>query len=394
MSALGVYGDPGGWQHAGETIAGVVAQLADEINHADTVGGSGLRYSWSGPVAEAYLEQWHHRYRRYGDLLYHAGRAANALVDFAGRLLDLQRRAYDLEVNYRSLGLHLAGDGLRFMLPLGHENLAHEVKAALTTALHKSECDIAAIWVDAREAVADVVTILESVIDELAGFQAIGVGIVGAGVSWAFGEAKGLGHDFARDFVADPLAEGAHVLKDVSVVAEARAEHVLKVAQILDKEWSASLDGDVRRAGSSLLRDARTDSAVAEDFTGYADVGEHAMTLAAVGMTATGTYFDARKHGWTTALEDNAGGWASIAAGAGASAAIEGVLGIGAVAAVAAASPVLVTVGAVVVGGVVAAGVGALVQHEVDHHRAAVGHALHDIGGGIRDIGHGIGNLL
>ena len=90
MSALGVTGDPGGWQHASDTIAAAVRQLADELDAADAQGGSGLRGAWYGPVADAYQELWSKRHGRYGDLLYQARRAASALVDFGERLANLQ----------------------------------------------------------------------------------------------------------------------------------------------------------------------------------------------------------------------------------------------------------------------------------------------------------------
>ena len=114
MSALGVEGDPDGWQGAGYTIRAVAGRLASELDGADASGGGGLRQSWYGPMSEAYQNLWRQRHARYADLIYQAGRAASALIDFGEALIGLQQRAWDLERQWLGLGLHLSADGLSF----------------------------------------------------------------------------------------------------------------------------------------------------------------------------------------------------------------------------------------------------------------------------------------
>ena len=104
MSALGVHGDPGGWQHAGHTLGAAVTQLTAELQAADAVGGSGLRPAWQGPMAESYLAAWETRHGHYGDLIHQVGRASGALIDFGERLADFQVRAARLESHWLSTG--------------------------------------------------------------------------------------------------------------------------------------------------------------------------------------------------------------------------------------------------------------------------------------------------
>jgi len=382
MGALGLEGDPEGWQHAGYTISAVVNQLAEELDVADARGGNGLRPCWSGPVSEAYLELWARRHGRYGDLIYQAGRAASALVQFGERLADLMYRASDLEHQWLYAGLHLTADGLWFMLPIGHENLAHEAQATLHGYLTRSEEDIRAMRADLTAAIRDVVTVLVSVLDALADFQAIELGVLGTSARWAF---EGAGWEVKHAFYDDLLGTGSGILKHEGEAFKVRAEHNLKVADFLAEKWAEDGDHDARIAGQSLVRDARTDVKVAGDFKDFADIGEGALTAVQVGITFGGTYLDARKRGWVTAIEDNSRNWGMLAGGAAADAGVTWLLGTAAAAGVVAAAPVLVTVGAVVVTGVVAVGVGDLVQHEVTKHRAGTTRVLTDIGHGVED---------
>lgn len=379
MSALGVEGDPDGWQHAGYTIRAVTSQLAEELDVADARAGSGLRPSWSGPMAEAYQSLWTRRQGRYGDLIFQAGRAATALIDFGERLADLMYRASDLERQWLGAGLHLTADGLWFMLPIGHENLTHEVEAMLHGCLSQSENDIRAMWADIKVAVDDVVTVLESVLSALADFSALELSVLGTGAGWAFDgaawEIKNAFHDIG--------GTGGDVLSHEAAIFEARADHNLKVANLLAKQWAEDGDHDARIAGESLVHDAKTDVKMAKGFHDLADTAGHALLLAQIGIAVVGTGLDASKHGLATAIEDNSGAWASLAAGTAASYGVDALLGTAAMAGVVAGAPILVAVGAVVVTGVVAVGVGDVVQHQVKQHRAGTTRVLDDIGHGV-----------
>jgi len=381
MGVLGLEADPEGWQHAGYTISAVVNQLAEELDLADVRGGNGLRPSWSGPVSEAYLELWVRRHGRYGDLIYQAGRAASALIQFGERLADLVYRASDLERQWLGAGLHLTADGMWFMLPIGHENLAHEAQATLRGYLNQSENDLRAMRADIGAAIGDVVTVLVSVLDALADFQAIELGVLGAGASWAFDAVAWE----VKDALHDPVRTASDVLSQEAGFFKRRAKHNLKVANLLAEKWAEDGDHDARIAGQSLIRDAKTDVKAAGDFKDLADIGGDALMVVQVGLAAGGTYLDARKRGWVNAIEDNSRNWGMLAGGVAADAGVDLLLGTAAGAAAVASAPVLVTVGAVVVTGVAAVGVGDVVQHEVNKHRAGTTRVLTDIGHGIEN---------
>jgi hypothetical protein len=95
--------------------------------------------------------------------------------------------------------------------------------------------------------------------------------------------------------------------------------------------------------------------------------GGRALLAAAVGVTVWQTYDTAenKKKGWGDAFEEHAGDWAGLAAG----------VAIG----VALAPVGLPAIGAVVVGGILATGVGDVVQAAVDH-RVAINDAARDVG--------------
>ena len=382
MGVLGLEADPEGWQHAGYTIAAVVNQLAEELDAADVRGGSGLRPSWSGPASEAYLELWARRHGRYGDLIYQAGRAATAIIGFGEHLADLMYRASELERYWLGAGLHLAADGVSFMLPIGHENLAHEAQAMLHGCLTQSVNDIKAMWADVKVAVDDVVTVLESVLDALADFDALELRVLGTGASWAF---EGVAWEVKHALHDDLLGTAGEILDREGDAFKVRADHNLKVANFLADKWAEDGDRDARIAGESLVRDASTDVKVAGDFKGFAKSCADHLTYVQIGITGVSTLLDARKRGLANAIEDNSRGWAELAAGTAASFGIDALLGTAAAAGVVAAAPVLVTVGAVVVTGVVAVGVGDVVQHEVNKHRAGTTRVLDDIGHGIEE---------
>ena len=111
----------------------------------------------------------------------------------------------------------------------------------------------------------------------------------------------------------------------------------------------------------------------------YAKFGEKALGGLAVVTTAAETYHSIRKDGAVRGLEENAGDWASLAAGG----AVGIGLGIAGGALIAAGAPeILVGVGVVAVGAVVCAGVGDVTQSYVNRHQKGATRVLDDIGHG------------
>ena len=379
MSSLGVHGDPGGWQHAGLTLGAAVTQLTAELQAADAGGGAGLRPAWQGPMAESYLAAWEARHGRYGDLLYQVGRASNALINFGERLADFQVRAVRLESHWLSTGLHLTADGLQFTMPHGYANLAHDVLATLRGFEAEAASDVTAMWHDIAGAVADLVTILESVIDALADYEAISFAVVHAALKWAF-------HATVEDW-KKPWGPGGEFLTHEIKAIEVRANHNLKVAKALDAKWSTDADSDVRAAGRSLVSDAEDDVTAANGLKGLRKVGGGALTAVTAAFTFAETAKTAGKVGWINSIEDHSDDWGQLAAGIAVGAGTEWLMGTAVMAGAVAAAPILVPVGIVVASGLLCAGIGAGVKYEVDHHRAGTTRALTDIGDGIRDAG-------
>jgi len=378
MSALGVHGDPGGWQHAGHTLGAAVTQLTAELQAADAVGGSGLRPAWHGPMAESYLAAWETRHGHYGDLIHQVGRASGALIDFGERLADLQVRAARLESHWLSMGLHLTADGLRFTLPHGYAGLAHEVLATLRGFEAEAASDITAMWHDIEGAVADLVTILESVIDALVDYQAISYTAVSAALGWAFTTT-------ADEWRKRPWKPAGEFIVDRIEGIEARAKHNLEVAQALEAKWSKGADTHVRAIGRALVRDAQDDVKAADGLKGLRTFGDRALIAASAVYTLAETAKTAHKEGWINSIEDHSDDWAELAAGVGVMAVTPALMGTAVMVSAAAVAPVLVTVGIVVAGGLVCAGIGAGVKYEVDHHRAGTTRVLTDVGDGIGD---------
>jgi hypothetical protein len=361
MSALGVQGDPDGWHGAGYTIRTVAGQLANELDIADASGGGGLRQSWYGPMSEAYQNLWRQRHARYADLIYQAGRAATALIDFGEALIVLQQRAWDLERQWLGLGLHLSADGFSFVLPFGHESLAQEAQATLHALLGESERDIEAMWTDIRAAVGDLVTVLEAVLDALADFDVIGLGAIGwtAATAW-----KGLGLAGVLQGAMDQL--DAYTVRTAS---DLRDE-----ANGIRQAFSEDGDRGIRAAVTGVEDDADQAVTVAGELDKYVKFGDKAFVAIAIVQNAADTYGSIRKEGVDSGLEHNAGNWTSLAVG----------LGIGALVSTAGA-PVLVGVGVLAVTAVVSVGVGALVQSSVDHHKKGATRVLNDIGQGVEN---------
>jgi hypothetical protein len=368
MSSLGVHADPDGWLHAGYSIKTALDQAEYDLDTADGSGGTGLRGAWSGPVAGAYQATWSRRRNRYQDMIAHARRAESALIDFGERLAGLQWRAHSLEQHWLGLGLHLSADGMRFALPWGHENLPHEVLASLRGWLDESERDIEAMWSDIKGAVEDVVTVLESVVATLADFEMIGLGAIG----WVLSSTW-------DDVVKHPFLPIKDVLEEVDGWAGRTALNAWFAAKEVGEVLAQDGDGaaqdiiDAAKANAQAMHDA------ADEIDGYTEIGGKALLGVAIVATAMDTYNSIRKDGADQGLEENAGKWASLAAGV----AVTGILTTAGAALIAVGAPeLLVGVGVVAVGAVVSMGVGKVVQSVVDHHKKGVTRALDDIGQG------------
>lgn len=390
MASLGVYGDPDAWLHASQTMRTLAQQLEDELGTADGGGGSGLRPHWYGPVADAYQTAWQQRHQRYTDVISHAQRAAQATSDFGGSMIDFQQRAWDLERKWLEAGLHLTADGLRFMLPVGHHSLTQEVKSVFEALLGESERDIEAMWRDIDGAVHDLVTVLSAVLSELEDFTVLG----GAGIAGAFGLLAAWEHNAARRpldtldrYVVDPLHDSADYLKEkvfkpIQKGAKAYDEEVTR----LENRIAAVPDdvtGDLKLLRDDAVQAAKDARVIADQQVASADsdlghikAAGRGFLVATLVINGYETVKDIGKEGWVRGLEDNAGAWASFGAGY----VVYPLAAAGAAALVAAAgvtvAPVVVAVGVAVVTGVVCVGVGAVVQHEVNSHRAAVTKAM------------------
>jgi uncharacterized protein YukE len=377
VSALGVHGDPGGWQHAGLTLSAAVAQLTAELETADGVGGSGMRSAWQGPVADAYLDAWQTRHDSYTDLIRQVERASGALINFGERLADLQARAARLESQWLSTGLHLTADGTQFTLPQGYAGVAHDILATLRGFVDEAAGDVEAMWRDIAEATGDLVTVLESVIDAVEDFQSIEYAAVHSALGWAF-------HALVKDW-SNPWGPGGELLTHEIKAIEIRANHNEAVAEELAAKWAKDSDPDVRAAGRSLVSDAEDDVKTAEDLKPLKDVGGGVLTAVTVGFTIAQTAQTARKKGWVDSIEDHSDDLTQVAVGIAVGAGTEALMGTAVMAGAVAAAPVLVTIGVVVVSGLLCYGIGEGVKHEVVTHRAGSTRVLTDIGSGIKD---------
>lgn len=377
MSTLGVHGDPGGWQHAGLILSAAVTQLTAELQAADAVGGSGVRSSWQGPVAENYLAAWQTRHGHCADLIHQVDRASSALIDFGERLADLQKRAARLESHWLGTGLHLTADGLQFTLPQGNVSVAHDILATLRGFAVEAASDVEAMWRDIAEATGDLVTVLESVIDVLEDLQSISYTAVSAALGWAF--------QLVVDDWKKPWGPGGELVTKEITAIEIRAKHNEAVAEELAAKWSKDSDADVRAAGRALVSDAKDDVKAADGLKGLKSVGGGVLTAVTAAFVVAETAKTARKEGWVNSIEDHSNDLTSLAAGFVVGAGTEALMGTAVMAGAVAAAPVLVPIGVVVGGGLLCAGVGALAKHEVVTHRAGTARALTDIGSGVTD---------
>lgn len=353
MGSLGLNADPDGWLNAGYTMSTLMDSLDTELSSADQLGGAGLAAHWAGPVADAFTGHWSALRPRAEDLIAQGRRAANAITEFGGRLEDFVRRAAQLEGYWLDLGLRLGEFG--FALPWGFEHLPHEHQLSFRQLLTESERDVQAMWDDIDAAVADVVTALESVIGLFEDFVVLDLG---AGAGLIGGYLAGY-----RSNLASLGSDGLSVLR-------AGLDDVAPRA--LDTAYGMVVDGSHARA----VEDVATKVAVglsksASAIDVVAKFGGPALYLATIAVTAVHTYRSVTKEGWENGIEDHAGEWAGLAAGI----AVTVLLPVDA--------PVI---GVAVLGGVVAYGVGPLVQHWVNDNRVSINQGFTDIGQGARAL--------
>ena len=366
MGSLGLHADPDGWLNAGYSVRTLMDSLDSELYDADRVAGPGLQQSWAGPVADAFTQHWSGVRSRAEDCITHGRRAAVAIIDFGGKLEDFARRAAELEGHWLSFGLQLGADGMQFALPWGFEHLPPAHQVSFNQLLSESNRDVEAMRSDIEAAVADVVTVLESLISVFEDLEVVELGVyAGLTGGWLDGYRKNL---------ASLAQDGLSVLTE---------RLVRGTNQGLDHAYDVAVGAgeDASRYGPAVVDDL-VKSAVhkANLVHEVGKWGGRGLLFASVGVTLWQTYGTAKTKGWGDAFEEHAGDWAGLAAG----------VAIG----VALAPVGLPAIGAVVVGGLLATGVGDVVQCVVDHNKTTINHAARAIGHGTvvtaKAVGHGV----
>ena len=355
MGSLGLHADPDGWLNAGYSVRTLMDSLDSELYDADRIGGAGLSRAWAGPVAEAFTGHWSGVRSRAEDLIAQGRRAAGAMTDFGGKLEDFVKRAADLERYWLSFGLQIGLDGMHFALPWGFEQLSPVHQVSFHQWLTESERDVTAMWADIRAAVDDVVTVLESLIAVFDDFQVL-----------EFGAAAGLIGGYLDGYLKNPASLASDAFAVLRADAESTGKFAMNAAIDVMVTTGKDASRDVLAAADVATRDALGAASLAEKIAPYAKWGARVALVGAVALTVWQTYDTARTKGWVDGFEDHADAWVGLAAGIGVGAAL-GAVG----------APVL---GAVVLSGIVAVGVGDVAQWYVDGHRKQVGHVLTDIG--------------
>jgi hypothetical protein len=353
MGSLGLHADPDGWLNAGYSIRTLMDSLDSELYDADRIGGAGLSAHWAGPVAEAFTGHWSGVRSRAEDLITQGRRAAAAITDFGGRLEDFVKRAADLESYWLGFGLQIGLDGMHFALPWGFEQVSPVHQVSFHQWLTESERDVTAMWSDIEASVDDVVTVLESLIAALDDLAVVELGVfAGLAGGWLDGYRKN---------VASLGQDGLSVLTERLVRGTNQGlDHAYDVAVGAGEDASRYSPAAV----DDLVKSAVHNANVVHEVGKW---GGRGLLFASVGVTLWQTYDTAenKKKGWGDAFEEHAGDWAGLAAGVAIGAAL---------------APVgLPAIGAVVVGGILATGVGDVVQAAVDH-RVAINDAARDVG--------------
>lgn len=367
MGALGVHADPEGWLNAGHSVRTLMDSLDGELHDADRVAGPGLQQSWAGPVRDAFAGHWSGVRSRAEDTIDQGRRAAAAIIDFGGKLEDFVRRAAELEGHWLSFGLRLEADGTQFALPWGFEHLPPAHQVSFTQLLSESKRDVEAMRSDIEAAVTDVVTVLESLITALEDREVVELGVY-AGIA-------GVWLDGYRQNLASAASDGWSVLKNgLDYVGPRALESAYRM--VVDGSDGRAVEGVATKVGVGLWKSARVINVV-DKFAGPA------LYLATVGLTAVHTFKTVEKKGWENGVEDHAGEWAGLAAGIAVTVLLLPVD-----------APVIAVVGVAVLGSVVAAGVGPVVQGWVDDNRASINQGFTDIGHGAEVTGKAIGRGL
>jgi uncharacterized protein YukE len=345
MAGLSIQGDPDSWLDAGYSVKALAARLESELSDADTFGPQALARSWYGPAASAFSASWATRRARYDDLVDLTRRAGQAITSYGEALQEVQEHARVLEYTWCAAGLVLA-DGF-FVLPAGLELLPSAVRMSLEKTLSDALRDVESLEADVAAGVVSLALGLSPVIALLAEFALAGIGSISI---------SEIEHEFMK-IAENPITVGligmipaltqklAGVLPDTELVdgIAKDGDPVLDVLDALDATWDVA--------------------------------------------------HDATREGLLASLEQNAGGLTQTAVAMGIGGAVTGVLAAGGVLLIAAGAPELVVgvgvvVGATVVTGLIAAGVGHEVQTVVNKHKQAINQGVELMGQGVEVIAH------
>lgn len=328
MASLGVEGSPDDWQDAAQAIGTIFNSLQDELHGADSAGGTGLvGQHWVGPVADQYRDVWQQRHQRYQDLLDIVRRTPAPVDAFGSQLNGFQKRAQQLEGHYTSHGLHLTLDGRTFQLPPYHASLTQELKTLLEALLKEAELAVEMLWNDIQHAVNDLEGALKPLASDLEdlAFALRPLGIYWAGKAvfdWTAGwvDRHEAGVDQFEHIVIDPVE---HFADNLEKKNHEVSERLHSEAGALKGRLKQATE-DVERDASDLNKSYRSDVAQALKDTERSvrdlDVvkyGGKVLLGAAILINGMDTYnsYEKDHHNLLPAVEQNAGGWAGLAAG-------------------------------------------------------------------------------
>lgn len=336
MTGLFVGGDAQSWLNNGYAIGSIAARLDRSLAGASS-GANSAERAWYGPASQGFSTTWSSQYTSYEDLLGLIRRAANAIDAYGQALEESQSRARMLEYTWCAAGLIVGPDGC-MALPHGAAALPPEARLPLERALTEANRDVGYLGNTTGEAVVALTIELNPVIAMLDEFGM-----------------PGFLETFSREVAHNFLDELKDVPGDVDRTLHATA---------------GAIDG-LAPEGELL------------DFTDKVEPWLYPIGFAIAGGEIA---LEARHHGYLRSTEDHVGDLASVSAsglglwagglatGAGADALLDaGILTV-------AAPEVAVVIGGVVLGTLIAVGVGAVVQTVVDHNRAKINHIVHDIG--------------
>jgi hypothetical protein len=347
MSSLAIDGEPDGWLEIGYTASALAARLDDALSGADTLGAQPLARAWYGPASGAFTGDWSSRRARYEELIDLARRAARVITEYGEALREVQEHARALEYTWCATGLVVSPLGV-FDLPAGVALLPAPARLSLEHALAGALRDLESLAADVLACASDLV---------------IGLGPVVA---------------LLEEFALAVFGSGA-----ITLIEKNFMEGI---------EAPLFVPGSVLGTIPDVLRDVveYLPEAAAGAATGLASFGDRVLPAVPWVDALWDVGDDAwlRHEGLLASLEQNSGGIAGLVAAsllAGVGETVGGVV-VGAVVGVVAvgAPEAVVAVGAVVVGaalvGIVAAGVGAVVQTGVNHNKKTINRDVDDIG--------------